>query len=82
MTQNNVQVQMETLFERVRKWLETFLGLEKKGRLGYSRVMPYMHCLRNGQAEIVICDISGINMLCLTSNNISLLKIFMLQDLR
>ena len=45
LTQNNIQVQMETLFERIRKWLETFLGLEKKGRFGSSRVTPYMHCL-------------------------------------
>ena len=26
LTQNNIQVQTETLFERIRKWLETFLG--------------------------------------------------------
>ena len=43
--QVSVELNMERVFHRVKKWLETFLGLEKKCRLGYSRVTPYMHCL-------------------------------------
>ena len=44
-TQVKVEIHMETVYQRVKKWLDTFLGLEMKGRLGYSRVTPYMHCL-------------------------------------
>ena len=44
-TQASVELHMETVFHRVKKWLKTFLGLEKKGRLGYSRVAPYIHCV-------------------------------------
>lgn len=35
---------IEQLFERIKKWTKTFLSLESKGRLGYNRVTPYMHC--------------------------------------
>ena len=44
-TQVTIEIHMETGFQRVKKWLDTFLGLEMKGRLGYSRITPYMHCL-------------------------------------
>ena len=40
-TQASVELYMETVFHCVKKWLETFLGLEKKGGLGYSRVTLY-----------------------------------------
>ena len=35
-TQASVELHMETVFHRVKKWLETFLGLY---------ITPYMHCL-------------------------------------
>ena len=43
--QVTVEIHMEAVFRRMKKWLDTFLGLEMKGRLVYSRVTPYMHCL-------------------------------------
>ena len=35
----------ETAFQRVKHWMTVYLSLEKKGRLGYSRITPYMHAL-------------------------------------
>lgn len=32
------------LFNRILNWTKTFQGLSRKGRLGYDRVTPYMHC--------------------------------------
>lgn len=32
----------EKLSERIKKWMDMFLSLERKGRLGYSRVTPYI----------------------------------------
>ena len=33
------------LFEKIKTWLKIFGSLSKKGRLGYDKVTPYMHCL-------------------------------------
>lgn len=33
------------LFEKIKSWLDMFGSLSKKGRLGYDKVTPYMHCL-------------------------------------
>ena len=33
------------LFDRILNWTKQFQGLSKKGRLGYDKVTPYMHCL-------------------------------------
>ena len=60
LTQNNIQVQTETLFERIRKWLETFLGLETKGRFGSSRVTPYMRYLLYHVPSAGLCSISVV----------------------
>lgn len=33
------------LFDRVKQWMETFILIGKKGRVGYHRITPYMHSL-------------------------------------
>ena len=33
------------LFEKIKSWLTMFASMSKKGRLGYDKVTPYMHCL-------------------------------------
>lgn len=33
------------LFSQIKNWLSIFTGLTKKGRLGFDRTTPYMHCL-------------------------------------
>lgn len=34
----------EKMFNRVLNWSKTFQCLSTKGRLGYDKVTPYMHC--------------------------------------
>lgn len=40
----SVTFDKEKLFQRIKIWMLKFQSLSSKGRLGYSKVIPYMHC--------------------------------------
>ena len=44
-TQKNAMSNPKTVFSRVQKWIKVYLSLGTRGRLGFSRVTPYMHAL-------------------------------------